>query len=977
MDAPPIKHFRSVSDTGTIDAPPLKRPTLNLLHKVLSDEELGVIVADARQGLTFLSSPIAELIANPSDPTKFYALAMVVSTMVGHAAKLARSEIKGQYVLVSECLELLKSSKDVFDVALAAVQAIQEGKPATDEAISNLFRLQALRLPSITSHKLGAPQSMLADAAKKSWTSPYIGDCPARLLADITSHVQASYAHGHGSIGAMIQSSGTGKSRTMHEIAAMVFTIPINIRNTSSADAGAPYPDPDTSVREYLIPNGSVNLRKRYHCFLRATFEFVEKEFLSLGLDDKSSSTVKARHWREHLSSGDVRERLYSQIVAQATSYEVDAAETNHLFATNESFRSLLGAVKSTDDLKILIYFDEAHTLAVATTGPTKYDTLCSALADLDDYSHFVIFMSTTGALSILGRPQHEYRSSRAVAPKTTLPAPFTILPFDIGPRVSHRNATVETLRRIKHLAGFGRPLWHTMLEAGAPPGALVVLARSKLTHRDGGTPSYFPVPGRVLPNPPVKPLEEVVQTALVGIRVMIEFAPRREKARRLQEEMVTGHLRIAFSVPSHREYMRSGHPSEPILAEAAAISIYEECVSMVQVISDLLRNDLIDKGERGELVARLLLTLAWDAAIHNLISTGQFPKPRVSHEHGHSVYSRPIRLIDFLTALLPSTYLDQILQSTPDNQSGGKTFGEAFEHAYVHFTHFGRAGSSDAINSASALAAFIRGMAFQCCSGHPVIDILIPVLIIPKDVATRPNFNVDELTLDKFQRSCMMISVKDKENAERKNYTISAESLRFWLDEDKDVDVPYIAILMELGIIGKPETRRAKRRTPSSPVPPTTPTRSQRVPEPTQTPSSIRVKDGPHRATRQTGRSRKAHPRYSIIISGCSSTVYKVISPTEKAMYSAMLASKGMLHEHPYNNEGTLVLLRRMKPFWNLGSACFDWVDVPGVGVVPDLVETEYEPGITYGDQAVIIEGDDDSSDAEEDNAADLWHDN
>ena len=82
----------------------------------------------------------------------------------------------------------------------------------------------------------------------------------------------------------------------------------------------AAYPDPDTSVREYLIPNGSVNLRKRYHCFLRATFEFVEKEFLSLGLDDKSSSTVKARHWREHLSSGDVRERLYSQIVAQATS---------------------------------------------------------------------------------------------------------------------------------------------------------------------------------------------------------------------------------------------------------------------------------------------------------------------------------------------------------------------------------------------------------------------------------------------------------------------------------------------------------------------------------------------------------------------------------------------------------------------------------------------------------------------------------
>ncbi len=76
-------------------------------------------------------------------------------------------------------------------------------------------------------------------AAKISWNSPYIGDFPARLLADITSHVKESYAHGLGSIGAMIQSSGTGKSRTMHEIAAKVFTIPINIRQTESGDVGA------------------------------------------------------------------------------------------------------------------------------------------------------------------------------------------------------------------------------------------------------------------------------------------------------------------------------------------------------------------------------------------------------------------------------------------------------------------------------------------------------------------------------------------------------------------------------------------------------------------------------------------------------------------------------------------------------------------------------------------------------------------
>ncbi|KAK0502034.1 hypothetical protein EDD18DRAFT_1277916 [Armillaria luteobubalina] len=984
-----FKHLRSTSDIDTNDAPPPKRTSLVLLKQVLSDKDLEVIVAHVHSTFEFFLPSIDKLINNPSDAAGLKALAIVLGDMVASAARFPHSDVQSEYKDWVECTKLIESNMEVFDATMAAVEAIRQDKPATDEAIRNLFRLQALRLPRITSNEgsgQGAVHSMLVVAAKKSWTSPYIGDCPARLLADINSHVMAAYAQGHGSIGAMIQSSGTGKSRTMHEIAAMVFTIPINIRSTSSADIGAPYPEPDTSVREYLIPNGNVELRKRYHCFLRATFDLVKEEFSHLHLEEETSSG-KAFHWREYLSSGDVRETLYSRIVERAITYEGDAdPQTEPLFAVNQSFRDLSNAVelrgganppsavKPQDGLKILIYFDEAHTLAVGTPGPTNYDALCSALADIEGFNHFVIFMSTTGALRILGRPQHEYRSSRAVAPKTTLPAPFTILPFDIGPRVLHKQATFETLRSIKHLAAFGRPLWHTMLAAGASPTSLITLARSKLTHNNEGLETGFDVHGALTPGKSVEELKEIVETALVGIRVMIEFAPRREKARRLQEEMVTGHMRIAFSIPSHREYMRSGHPSEPILAETAACTICEKKLDMVKVISDLLLNDLINKGERGELVARLLLTLAWDQAIQALIEAEQ-SSHGVFHAGGHAAYSRPIPLIQFLTALLPSGYLELVLQSTPDNRFGGNTFAEAFEHAYVHFTHFGRSGSSDAINSASSLAAFIRGMAFQCCSGHPVIDVLIPVLIVPKDVATQPKFNVDELTLDKFHRSCMMISVKDKENAERDNYTINAESLKFWVDRDRDVDVPYITILMQLGIIRKPRTHTAKGPTPTSRAPPTTPTRSHRVPEPTKTPSKITVKDGPTKVTRQSDSSKQGHPRYSIIISGCSSHVYKVITPEQKAMYSAMLASKGMLHEHPYNDEGSLVLLRKMKPFWNLGPACFHWVDVPDVGIVPDIVETEpFVPGITCGNQTVIIG---DTSDVLEDNnEADIWHD-
>jgi hypothetical protein len=64
------------------------------------------------------------------------------------------------------------------------------------------------------------------------------------------------------------------------------------------------------------------------------------------------------------------------------------------------------------------------------------------------------------------------------------------------------------------------------------------------------------------------------------------DFEPRRITAINTGELMVAGQLRVANVIPSHREYMFSSTPSEPI------------------------------KGQRGKLAARLVLTLALDAAL-------------------------------------------------------------------------------------------------------------------------------------------------------------------------------------------------------------------------------------------------------------------------------------------------------------------------------------------------------------------------
>jgi hypothetical protein len=67
----------------------------------------------------------------------------------------------------------------------------------------------------------------------------------------------------------------------------------------------------------------------------------------------------------------------------------------------------------------------------------------------------------------------------------------------------------------------------------------------------------------------------KTARTAVVDVRLMLDYEPRREASYLLQAELVASHMRICYSVPRSREYMHSGYPSEPILAEAAAQQMY------------------------------------------------------------------------------------------------------------------------------------------------------------------------------------------------------------------------------------------------------------------------------------------------------------------------------------------------------------------------------------------------------------------
>ncbi|KAK0184552.1 hypothetical protein F5146DRAFT_1145408 [Armillaria mellea] len=166
------KHPRPVSDSDTADAPPCKRTTLALLDEVLSPNDIETIVKAVFLGNTFASN-LSLLVSDPSDPAALDTLVMFMYQMVAGAAKYPHSEVQDR--LGGDCLQILTSNRDVFDAVLTAAQAVAQGKPATHEAIRDLFRLRlqmryaCLRL-YLFKAQTKVPHRMLAMAAKLSWT---------------------------------------------------------------------------------------------------------------------------------------------------------------------------------------------------------------------------------------------------------------------------------------------------------------------------------------------------------------------------------------------------------------------------------------------------------------------------------------------------------------------------------------------------------------------------------------------------------------------------------------------------------------------------------------------------------------------------------------------------------------------------------------------------------------------------------------
>lgn len=357
------------------------------------------------------------------------------------------------------------------------------------------------------------------------------------------------------------------------------------------------------------------------------------------------------------------------------------------------------------------------------------------------------------------------------------------------------------------------------------------------------------------------------------------------------------------------------------------------------------MKTGLLDRADRGEVLARILIIEAYDRAVTEAFAASQSEDPQ-NPDGQEPLFSLGCRLIDWISQLFAPDLAREILHSKPAN-CGDQTFEEVFKDAWIRVTHYAQAGDEHVFNAGThaMLAAFVRGMTFICRDenggGSSFVNFVIPVLL--RDV--------------KIGSSVMTaVFIRVGRRARMGTYPIIDAEKHFDffhpehnLSED---DRPYVTLIMDLGVRDPLLDRAiplAKAKLPltkhevSSDTPPIKVERSSR---------------------RQSQTQKRKHPRYEISVSGCSNTLYNLITEDKVVKYKEILRMPELIPEH--TRKETISQVMQMKPVFVSGKESYAWIESGVLNSSGGEVNVEEENGEDMEEGYVI--GHPDSEESSED---------
>jgi len=428
----------------------------------------------------------------------------------------------------------------------------------------------------------------------------------------------------------------------------------------------------------------------------------------------------------------------------------------------------------------ILVSLDEIHVLYTHRTVDihsdyTLYSRLRSVLNEGLEYDVAFISLSTASHVSSLAPSKATAPSIRERADELRLPAPFTELPFDahvIAQPLTPGQATLTSVGSMKFTAKFGRPLFYATYLSREGETSIVKGIMGNIREKLYGY-SWPP-----LAETPVD--LNASSIAVLSARLLLDLSPATADAKEYEEELVRNHLRMLYSVHDNRHIIVTGSSPEPLIAEASAQIMHhtlankEPFMDLWSLLGKFVNRGLAAQGAIGELIGRALSISAMDRAIHGLPNVCEL------------TYQTPVTVAEYYKAFLTDEAWEALRQSVPanrawlSNNSATKTFEDAFQDAYFHFSHYGKANDSSPMRDTSAWANWLRGTAVVCQLNQELTDRMTPIYfsslgnVSPKTISV----NLDQ---DKTSQSVNPVNVAIQ----------SAEDLSIFSHGNK---LPYIA---------------------------------------------------------------------------------------------------------------------------------------------------------------------------------------
>jgi len=484
------------------------------------------------------------------------------------------------------------------------------------------------------------------------------------------------------------------------------------------------------------------------------------------------------------------------------------------------------------------------------------------------------------------------------------IPLPFWELPFDanVG-QIQMGTLTLDQITSIEHIVKFGRPLWstrysssNTVAKDGIIKFALIKLRNFTKVTKAHEIEGVIEIPAK----------QRHAHLAALGVCVLFEFE-RVHAAQKLQMDLIASNMRIVWSMNDRREYVVGGYPCEPILAVAALHHLHEvnqegERYHCLSVMRDAVVESHISKGEGGELVARLILILAFHSTLFFPVAPSrEYPAMQIPY----------VPVCEFLRKLLPTkSDFDQFLKMGP--HGGGAPAETVFENAKVYFTHFVRWAETP--DAQDLWTAVVRGHAIQCMPQQEAVDIIIPIILDPTARLT-----------DKHM-SAILIQVRNR--TRRASGYPDGKKMKLFATKE----TPYIAIIFQLGMNDKVVIPKSSTH-PMELRPETTPDMNDKVAIPKSPSHSMELRRGTTPGKPKKPKKPKTPTsggQYCIDIQGCSSKSFGVINPDEDKLFKEMLTSQDIVECHPRQSKGHINAVAALKPYWKHSNSIPPRVDPP-----------------------------------------------